>query len=151
LAGAAELGLSKSSGSPAGRQKTSANSSAVPSGTPVDAETTSIRRPSWLSEGVVESWHMEALEVYLRRRSLHPRARPDESHPAVEGSLRGGSGKTLQGNGNQLGHHAPSERRGVKAEARSIEATRKFTENAHRYGIRVCGYIGFQPNVRNAL
>jgi hypothetical protein len=31
---------------------------------------------------------------------------------------------------------------GLKTEAKSIEATRKFTEIAHRHGIKVMGYIG---------
>lgn len=100
-------------------------------------------RPAWLREGVVGAWHMEALEFYMRRgyASVTGNGPVDLDYLWKEAFK-----ETTVQHYKELGINLvimPLQKgAGLKAESKSIEATRKFTENAHRHGIRVGGYIG---------
>jgi len=86
---------------------------------------------------------MEALEFYIRRGYSTVTGRgPSDLAQLWNEAFKEATAKRYKELGINLVIMPLHKGAGLKAEAESIEATRKFTENAHRYGIRVGGYVG---------
>lgn len=101
------------------------------------------QRPAWLREGVVGAWHMEALEFYKRRGyATVYGGGPSDFTKLWKEAFHEDTVKHYKEMGINLVIMPLHKGAGLKAEAESIEATRKFTELAHRYDIRVGGYLG---------
>jgi hypothetical protein len=103
-------------------------------------------RPTWLREGVVGCWHMENLDFYIRRGFVSyfegGEAGPADVTFLWKEAFKEATAKHYKEMGINLVIMPLYKGAGLKAEAASIEATRKFTENAHRYGVKVGGYVG---------
>jgi hypothetical protein len=100
-------------------------------------------RPDWMREGLVGIWHMESLEFYIRRGFVsYYEGMPEDFDHLWKEAFEESTVKRYKDMGINLIMMPLHKGAGLNAEAASIEATRKFTENAHRYGIRVAGYVG---------
>jgi hypothetical protein len=94
-------------------------------------------RPDWLKEGIVMAGSWEPL-TFIRRRGGNPVEdeedwMPERSEAAALKLKEAGINLVV------LNLHKGF---GLKAEAEDIDATRRFTQYAHKYGIRVGGYVG---------
>ncbi len=92
---------------------------------------------AWMREGIVAASDMEALTFVLRRGGESADAVREWHAERSEEEVR--RMKELGVNLVIVNLHKGA---GLKAEAEDIEATRRFTELAHRYGIKVAGYVG---------
>ncbi len=106
-------------------------------GSPESAVPHRTQRPAWMKEGVVMAGNWEPL-TFIRRRGGQTYA--DEQNwkkERTEAAARGlkEAGVTLVITNLEKGM-------GLQAEAEDIEATRQFTRFAHKYGLKVGGYIG---------
>jgi hypothetical protein len=102
-----------------------------------------MNRPAWLREGIVGSWHMEALEFYIRRGySSVTVGGPAHLDQLWKEAFKEETVSHYMEMGINLVIMPLHKGARLKAETQSIQATRKFTENAHRYGVRVGGYVG---------
>ena len=102
-----------------------------------------MNRPAWLREGVVTSWHMAPLGFYIRRGYCTVKGGgPADPTYLWKQAFDEALVKRYKEDGVNLVIMPLHLGAGLKTEAESIEATRKFTEIAHRYGIKVFGYIG---------
>ena len=100
-------------------------------------------RPSWLHEGIVGIWHMEVFEFYIRRGFVsYYEGMPEDYTVLWREAFQEATVKRYKEMGMNLVIMPLHKGAGLKAEAESIEATRKLAENAHRYGMRVGGYVG---------
>lgn len=95
------------------------------------------RRPAWVKEGIVMAGNWEPLS-FIRRRGGQTYA--DEENWKKERSQATARG--LKEAGVTLVITNLHKGMGLKTEAADIEATRQFTRYAHRYGLKVGGYIG---------
>lgn len=93
--------------------------------------------PQWLRDGIVASSDMEALTFVLRRGG--------ESNDAVEqwrAQRTEASVRKLKDAGVNFAIINFQKGAGFKAESEDIAVTREFTKAAHKYGIKVAGYVG---------
>ncbi len=94
-------------------------------------------RPGWLRQGIVMVGNWEPVTFLVRRGGYDVDAIERWHADRTEESVR--KMKALGVNLAIINLHKGA---GLKAEAEDIAAARKFTEIAHRYGIRVGGYVG---------
>jgi hypothetical protein len=100
-------------------------------------------RPSWLREGIVGSWYMCPVGFYIRRGFVsYYDVEPVDPAFLWRAAFDEATVKHYKDIGINLLILPLHLGAGLKTEAESIEATRKLTQNAHRYGIRVAGYVG---------
>src|SRR5689334_12513202 len=92
---------------------------------------------AWIHDGIVAASDMEALTFILRRGGASADAVQEWHAQRSEESVR--KLKDLGVNFVILNFHKGA---GLKAEGEDIAATRAYTALAHRYGIRVAGYVG---------
>ena len=97
----------------------------------------SISPPHWLEEGIVSASYMEPLEFYVRRGDAPADVAERWKEDFNEAGL-----KRYKEMGINLVFMPLHKGMGLKSEAESIEASRKYTEIAHRYDIKVAGYVG---------
>jgi hypothetical protein len=105
---------------------------AVPTSARPNAE-----RLSWLREGIVAAAYWEPLEFYVRRGDA-----PQDVTKRWNEDFNEATVKRYKELGVNLLVMPLHKGMGLKAEAGSIDATRMLTEIAHRYGIKVAGYVG---------
>jgi len=94
-------------------------------------------RPEWVKRGVVAASSMESLSFVLRRGGQSVEAEREWLQDRSEEAIR--SFKEHGINLLVLNLHKGA---GLKAEAADIEPTRKAVQIAHKYGIKVVGYVG---------
>jgi hypothetical protein len=94
-------------------------------------------RPAWLDEGVVASSYMEALAFYLRRGDG-----PDDVLQRWNEDFNDAQMKRYQEIGVNVLVMSLHKGMGLKTEVESVDAARTVTQMAHRYGIKVAGYVG---------
>jgi len=100
-------------------------------------ETAGVRPGEWLRDGIVASSDMEAL-TFILRRGGEPQDAIEEWHQQrSEAAVR-----KLKEAGVNLAIINFYKGAGLKAEGEDIEAARKFVALAHKYGIKVAGYVG---------
>lgn len=104
---------------------------------PGDTVPVRARRPIWIKEGVVMAGNWEPLSFIRRRGGQSYADEENWSKERSEAAARGlkQAGVTLVITNLQKGM-------GLQAEAADIEATRRFTRYAHKYGLKVGGYVG---------
>jgi hypothetical protein len=95
------------------------------------------RGPPWMREGIVAASDMEALTFVLRRGGASADAVREWHEQRSEDALR--KLKDLGVNFVIINFHKGA---GLKAEGEDIAATRAYTALAHRYGLKVVGYVG---------
>ncbi|MCX6624115.1 MAG: beta-galactosidase trimerization domain-containing protein [Acidobacteria bacterium] len=95
------------------------------------------QRPAWMKEGVVMAGNWEPLS-FIRRRGGQTYA--DEENWKKERTEE--AARRLKEAGVTLVITNLVKGLGLQAEAADIEATRQFTRHAHKYGLKVGGYIG---------
>lgn len=103
---------------------------------PIPASSIS-ERLSWFHEGIVSVEYMEPLEYYIRRGDA-----PADILQRWKQDFTDAGAKHYKDMGVNLIFMPLHKGMGLKTEADSIDATRKFTEIAHRHGIKVAGYVG---------
>ena len=91
----------------------------------------------WLREGIVASSDMEALTFVLRRGGA-PQNAVEQWH-AARSEAAAKKLKDLGVNFAIINFHKGA---GLKAEAEDIQVSREFTALAHKYGIKIAGYVG---------
>lgn len=104
---------------------------------PQDTPPQRTHRPAWVKEGIVMAGNWEPLS-FIRRRGGQTYA--DEENwkkERTEATARG-----LKEAGVTLVITNLHKGMGLEAEAADIEATRQFTRYAHKYGVKVGGYVG---------
>jgi hypothetical protein len=94
-------------------------------------------RPAWLREGIVAAGYLEPLEFYVRRGDA-----PGDIDQRWKEDFNDAGVKRYKEMGVNLVVMPLHKGMGLKTEAESIDATRKFTQIAHRHGIKVAGYVG---------
>jgi len=94
-------------------------------------------RPSWLNDGVVATGSVEPLLFVIRRgggaATVLERREADLNEETIKKWKEAGCNLIIR----NLYKGA-----GLQAEAADIEAARKFSQLAHRHGIKVGGYVG---------
>ena len=95
------------------------------------------RSAQWMREGIVAASDMEALTFILRRGGESADAVREWYDRRSENAVR--KLKDLGVNLVIVNFHKGA---GLKAEGEDIAATRAFTALAHRYGLKVIGYVG---------
>ena len=137
LAGGAGLGLSTSKGLLTLGKTSLAEESTGLSEPPSHPGVTSQGGPAWMRHGIVAASMMESLSFVLRRggepANVVEEWHADRSEEAIRNLKTAGVNLVV------INFHKGA---GLKAEAEDIEVTRKFTELAHRYGLKVVGYVG---------
>jgi hypothetical protein len=91
----------------------------------------------WIREGIVASSDMESLTFILRRGGGSANAIREWHAQRTEAAVM-----KLKGAGVNFAIINFHKGAGLKAEAQDIESARQFTALAHKYGIRVAGYVG---------
>ena len=94
-------------------------------------------RPAWVKQGIVMAGNWEPL-TFLRRRGGQS-VEDIENWPLER---TGDVARKLKQAGVNLVITNLHKGFGLAAEARDMEATRRFTEKAHQEGVRVGGYVG---------
>ncbi|MCZ2150096.1 MAG: hypothetical protein LC126_20255 [Bryobacterales bacterium] len=94
-------------------------------------------RPAWVKQGIVMVGSWEPPSFQVRRGGQEVNAAELWKAERTEHSVR-----KLKELGVTLVITSLHKAAGLKAEAGEIEANRKFVELAHRYGIKVGGYVG---------
>jgi beta-galactosidase GanA len=94
-------------------------------------------RPAWLRKGIVATWGALPLLYFLRGGGAAVDILEQQKEDYKESTVR--HYKEMGFNLVIMSLHVGA---GLKAEAEAIEGTRRFTEIAHRYGIKVCGCVG---------
>ena len=94
-------------------------------------------RPAWVGQGIVMAGNWEPLS-FIRRRG--GQSIEDEERWMAERSEQ--AARKLKEAGITLVVTNLHKGAGLEAEAEDIDATRRFTAFAHKYGVRVGGYIG---------
>lgn len=94
-------------------------------------------RPAWVQQGIVMAGNWEPLS-FIRRRGGH--SIEDEENWMGERSEH--AARELKEAGITLVLTNLHKGAGLAAEKEDIEATRRFTAFAHKYGLKVGGYIG---------
>ena len=94
-------------------------------------------RPAWIDQGIVMAGNWEPL-TFIRRRGGHPIE--DEENWMAERSEQ--AARKLKEAGVTLVVTNLHKGFGLATEAEDIDATRRFTAFAHKYGLKVGGYVG---------
>ena len=94
-------------------------------------------RNSWIHDGIVATSDMEALTFILRSGGSPADAVEKWNTQRSEEAVR--KLKQIGVNFAIINFHKGA---GLKAESQDIAAARRFTAIAHRYGIKVAGYVG---------
>ena len=94
-------------------------------------------RPAWVGRGLVWTWGALPLIYYIRTgqatEDIFEEQKADFSEAAAQHYQQIGVNTVV------MPLHLGS---GLKAESEAIEGTKQFTAIAHRYGLKVVGYIG---------
>jgi len=93
--------------------------------------------PGWLRDGIVASSDMEALTFVLRRGGGPDTAIDQWRENRTEEAVR-----KLKAEGVNFAITNLHKGAGLRAESQDMESARAFTALAHKYGIRVAGYVG---------
>ncbi len=94
-------------------------------------------QPTWIRDGIVASSDMEALTFILRSGGEPAEAVHQWHAQRSEAAIR--KLKQIGVNFSVINFHKGA---GLKAESQDIAAARQFTAIAHKYGIKVAGYVG---------
>lgn len=94
-------------------------------------------QPAWIRDGIVASSDMEALAFILRSGGEPVDAVQQWHAQRSEEAIR--NFKNIGVNFSIINFHKGA---GLKAESQDIIAAREFTALAHKYGIKVAGYVG---------
>src|SRR6202051_2270208 len=102
---------------------------------PLDSE--QLPKLAWLRDGIVASSDMEALTFVLRRGGAREDAVQEWYAHRGEEAVR-----KLKAAGVNFAITNLHKGAGLQAENEDIKSARAFTALAHKYGIRVAGYVG---------